>query len=231
MERYLLSFVVFTSLKEKITPTVRVDMCDNHIVAVSTILGNGIPIVDRFHVAKICRKSIVKLQLDRLMEELAKKSYQALHPASKIPISKQEHYNKKEKLLPLFKLSPAIKSSYCSERWLTIIHNVYHKKETVQRKIEHLVNKVGSSSLNCLEVYVKNMLNCLGYISSYFIQPETTSFVESINNKVRVIKRPCYGIYKIGCCLRGRLPLARAVVVMFGLVRLNSNDLYGYCGF
>ncbi len=157
MERSLLSFIVFTSPKEKTTPAVRVDMCDNYIVAVSTILGNGIPAVDRFHVARICRKSIVKLQLDRLMEELTKESDQSLHPAIKIPISKQEHYNKKEKLLPLFKLSPAIKASYCSERWLTIVHNVYHKKETVQKKMEHLVKKVESSSLNCLEIYVKNM--------------------------------------------------------------------------
>lgn len=86
MERYLLSFVVFTSLKEKITPTVRVDMCDNHIVAVSTILGNYIPVVDQFH-----------QELDRLMEELTKESDQSLNPAIKIPISKQEYYNKKER--------------------------------------------------------------------------------------------------------------------------------------
>jgi hypothetical protein len=33
------------------------------------------------------------------------------------------------------------------------------------------------------------------FLSRRLNQPETTSFVESINNKVRVIKRLCYGIY------------------------------------
>jgi transposase len=128
--------------KRKTITAVCVDMCDNYIGAVSSVLSRDIPIViDRFHVAKLYRKSIAKLrsqELERLRKELTKETYQSLRPAIKILISKQEHYNKKEKeiLLPLFKLSPAIKAAYRLARKLTIIYNAYYKKETARKKVE-----------------------------------------------------------------------------------------------
>ena len=82
-------------------------------------------------------------------------------------------------------------------RELTIIYNAHHKKETAQRKMEQWVKKVESSSVNCLDTFVKTLLNYLDYISNYFIQRETSGFVEGINNKVKVIKRRCYGIYDL----------------------------------
>ncbi len=200
IEAFLLSI---PKKKKKTITAICVDMCDNYIGAVSAVLGSDIPIVvDRFHVAKLYRKSIAKLrsqELERLRKELTKESYQSLRPAIKILISKQEHYNKKEKeiLLPLFKLSPAIKAAYRLARELTIIYNAHHKKETAQRKMEQWVKKVESSSVNCLDTFVKTLLNYSDYISNYFIQRETSGFVEGINNKVKVIKRRCYGIYDL----------------------------------
>lgn len=189
--------------KRKTITAICVDMCDNYIEAVGSVLSSDIPIVvDRFHVAKLYRKSIAKLrsqELERLRKELSTEAYQALRPAIKILISKQEHYDKKEKeiLRPLFKLSPAIKAAYRLARELTIIYNTHHKKETAQKKIEQWVKKVESSSVDCLDTFVKTLLNYSGYITNYFIRRETSGFVEGINNKVKVIKRRCYGIYDL----------------------------------
>ena len=187
--------------KKKTITAVCVDMCNNYIGAVSSILSSDIPIiVDRFHVAKLYRQSIAELrsqELKRLRKELTKEAYQSLRPAIKILISKQERYNKKEILLPLFKLSPAVKVAYRLSRELMIIFNTYHKKETAQRKIEQWVKKVELSSVTCLGAFIKTLFYYSDYIGNYFIQRETSGFVEGINNKVKVIKRRRYGIYNL----------------------------------
>ena len=189
--------------KKKTITAVCVDMCDNYIGAVRSILNNDIPIVvDRFHVAKLYRQSIAKLrsqELKRLRKELTKEAYQLLRPAIKILISKQERYNKEERkiLQPLFKLSPAIKAAYRLARELMIIYNTHHKKETAQRKIEKWVRKVEAGPVSCLDTFTKTITYYSDYISNYFIRRETSGFVEGINNKVKVIKRRCYGIYNL----------------------------------
>jgi transposase len=65
--------------KRKTITAICVDICDNYIEAISSVLSNDIPIViDRFHVAKLYRKSIAKLrsqELERLRKELKKEAY------------------------------------------------------------------------------------------------------------------------------------------------------------
>jgi transposase len=189
--------------KKKTITAVCVDMCSNYIGAVSSILSSDIPIiVDRFHVAKLYRQSIAELrsqELKRLRKELTKESYQSLRPAIKILISKQERYNQKEKeiLLPLFKLSPAIKAAYKLSRELMIIYNTHYKKEIAQKKTEQWIRKVELSSVTCLDTFIKTLSYYSDYIGNYFIRRETSGFVEGINNKIKVIKRRCYGIYNL----------------------------------
>ena len=35
-------------------------------------------------------------------------------------------------------------------------------------------------------------------ITNYFLARETSGFVEGLNNKIKVVKRRCYGIFNIG---------------------------------
>jgi len=96
-----------------------------------------------------------------------------------------------------FYLSPAIKAAYRLARELTIIYNTHHKKETAQRKIEQWIRKVELSPVNCLDTFTKTLTYYSDYINNYFIRRETSGFIEGINNKVKVIKRRCYGIYDL----------------------------------
>lgn len=200
IEAFLLSI---PKKKKKTITAVCVDMCNNYIGAVCSVFNNDAPIViDRFHVAKLYRQSIAELrsqELKRLRKELTKESYQSLRPAIKILITKQESYTKKEKriLMPLFKLSPAIKAAYRLARELTIIYNTHHKKETAQKKMGQWIRKVETSSVSCLDRFTKTLIYYSDYICNYFIRRETSGFVEGVNNKVKVIKRRCYGIYNL----------------------------------
>jgi len=186
--------------KRKTITAVCVDLCDNYINAAKEVLGNDIPIVaDRFHVAKLYRKAITTLrssELKRLRKELSEKEYKSLRPAIKILISKHECYSKQDKkiLSPLFTLSPSIKAAYRLARELTHIYNKHHRKKTAKNKIQKWIHKVEKSEVKCLDKFIKTLQTYDELVDNYFINRNTSGWVEGINNKVKVIKRRCYGI-------------------------------------
>ncbi len=186
--------------KRKTITAVCLDMCDNYINAIKETLSVDIPIVaDRFHVAKLYRKAITQLrssELKRLKTLLSEEAYKALKPAIKILLSKNECYSVKEKkiLEPLFKYSPAIKAAYRLAREFTHIYNSHHKKKTAQHKISQWIEKVEASEVSCFASFIKTVKKYENHICNYFIRRETSGWVEGINNKVKVIKRRCYGI-------------------------------------
>ena len=186
--------------KRKTITAVCVDLCDNYINAAKEALGNQIPIIaDRFHVAKLYRKAITQLrssQLKRLKKLLSAEEYKALRPAIKILISKNECYTKADKkiLAPLFKLSPAIKSAYRLARELTHIYNTHHRKAKAQRKINQWIKKINDGDVSCLNTFAKTLEKYSEHVSNYFTKRNTSGWVEGINNKVKVIKRRCYGL-------------------------------------
>ncbi len=175
-------------------------MCDNYINAIKAVFSDDIPIIiDRFHVARLYRKAIQKLrskELKRLRKSLSVEEYKALKPAISILIKRHECYStaEKKKLAPLFKHSPAIKAAYRLARELTHIYNKHHKKKTAKKKMNQWINKVEASEVSCLNTFIKTLIKYQEPICHYFLRRETSGWVEGINNKVKVIKRRCYGM-------------------------------------
>ena len=178
-------------------------MCDNYIGAVNDVLSDNIPvIVDRFHVIQLCHKKLQTLrssELNRIKKLITDKEYKALRPAIKILLSKHECYSTQDKkiLAPLFKQSPAIKAAYRLARELTHIYNKQHRPATAERKLVAWIEKVNTSEVSCLNGFAKTIATYQKEISHYFIRRETSGWVEGINNKIKVIKRRCYGIINI----------------------------------
>ncbi|MBF6650800.1 transposase [Methylobacter sp. BlB1] len=52
--------------------------------------------------------------------------------------------------------------------------------------------------LKCFSPFVTTLANWRDEITNYFSRRETSGFVEGLNNKIKVIKRRCYGIYNLG---------------------------------
>ncbi len=186
--------------KRKTITAVCVDLCENYINAVRDILSPEIPIVaDRFHVAKLYRKAIDELrssELKRLKKLLTEDEYKLLRPAIKILISKKECYSKQDKktLAPLFELSPGIQAAYRLAREFTHIYNAHHRQSTAEKKLKNWVKKVEESKVACFNTFIKTVKKYVDPISHYFIARDTSGWVEGINNKVKVIKRRCYGM-------------------------------------
>lgn len=61
-------------------------------------------------------------------------------------------------------------------------------------KISKWIQKVEESDVTCLKTFIKILKKYDEHISNYFIDRDTSGWVEGINNKVKVIKRRCYGL-------------------------------------
>lgn len=189
--------------KRKTIVAVCCDMYDGYINAAKEVFGQSIPVVaDRFHVAKLYRKGLVSLrkkELSRLRKELSQEEYQLLKPAIAILVKKKECYSREDKIIleQLFEYSPAIKAAYRLAKQLTSIFNTKHRKVKASQKIQEWVDKVESSDVTCFNGFIETLNKYKDEISNYFIHRNTSGFVEGFNNKLKVMKRRCYGIFNI----------------------------------
>ena len=189
--------------KRKTIIAICCDMYDGYINAAKEVFGELVAIiVDRFHIAKLYRKSLVSLrkkELARLRKELSEDEYQSLKSAIAILVKKQECVTQAERieLEKLFKYSPLLKSAYRLARQLTTIFNTKHRKEKAAIKINEWIEKVKSSDVRCFDGFVKTLETYKDEVTNYFINRNTSGFVEGFNNKIKVLKRRCYGIFNI----------------------------------
>jgi len=179
------------------------DLYDGYINAAKEAFDQSIPVVaDRFHVAKLYRLCLVALrkkELARLRKELSAEEYQLLKPAIAILVKKKECYSKeaKLKLESLYNYSPALKAAYRLARQLTGIFNTKHRKVTATNKINEWIDKVKASDIMSFNGFIETLNKYKDEITNYFINRNTSGFVEGFNNKVKVMKRRCYGIFNI----------------------------------
>ena len=69
--------------------------------------------------------------------------------------------------------------------------------ETAKTKIQQWMIAVAQSGLRCFDRFL-NTLGCWwNEILNYFVARETSGFVEGFNNKIKVLKRRCYGITSV----------------------------------
>ena len=186
--------------KRKTIVAVCCDLYTGYINAAKEVFGKAIPVIaDRYHVAKLYRACLVSLrksELTRLSKELSTEEYQSLKYAIAILVSKKECYSKEDKkeLEKLFSYSPALKAAYRFARQLTAIFNGHHRKMTANKKIDKWIENVINSDATCFNKFLETLSNHQNEISNYFCQRHNSGFVEGFNNKVKVLKRRCYGI-------------------------------------
>ena len=58
-------------------------------------------------------------------------------------------------------------------------------------------SKVKRSGLKCFDSFLVTLDNWLDEITNYFLDRQTSGLQEGFNNKIKVLKRRCYGITNI----------------------------------
>jgi transposase len=179
------------------------DLYKGYINAIKEVFGDDLIIIaDRFHIAKLYRKGLEglrKKEMKRLKKGLSEDEYKKLNGVMWILRKNINELTEEEfKVLRLlFKYSPILKIAhkFCNE--LTNIFEDDISKSEAKRRINEWKNQVIKSGLTCFNKFISTLDEWMEEITNYFINRQTSGFVEGFNNKIKVIKRRCYGIFNI----------------------------------
>lgn len=175
------------------------DMYEGYTNAVREVLPQARIVVDRFHVAKAyrdCADQLRKQVQRELKAELEKTEYEALEKTMWLFRRNPEELEKEEqeRLGLLFECAPDLKQAYDLREELTAIFEADHSPETGRVAIEDWQERVRQSRLRCFDSFLTTLGNWMQEITNYFVSRLSSGFVEGFNNKIKVLKRRCYGI-------------------------------------
>ena len=188
----------------KTVHSVCTDMWEGYINAAREVFGETVSIVvDRFHVAKSYREAVDRLrksEMKRLKQVLSDDDYKQLKGVLWALRKKHSLLNDDEIALldRLFSHSPDLKTAYELREELTAIFDSDICSTVATTELQQWQQRVLDSGLNCFNSFLTSLTNWLDEIVAYFERRLNSGFVEGLNNKIKVIKRRCYGILKPG---------------------------------
>jgi transposase len=97
----------------------------------------------------------------------------------------------------LFRYSPILELAYKLCNDLTDIFEDDISRSVATCRINDWKKKVKESGLKCFNKFISTLDKYMDKITNYFINRQTSGFVEGLNNKIKVIKRRCYGILNV----------------------------------
>jgi transposase len=186
----------------KTIQTVCSDMYEGFTEAVREEVQSAQLVIDRFHVTRKYREALDTLrkqELKRLKQELSSETYAQLKGAMWALRKKPADLKPEERkvLHSLFSFSPHLKRAYTLQLQLTAIFDENISKSTAQTKIKAWMKRVKRSQLTCFDDFLKTLTHWWEEITNFFLQRANSGFVEGFNNKIKVLKRRCYGLFNL----------------------------------
>ena len=175
------------------------DMYEGYTEAIREELPHVRLVVDRFHVARAYRDGLDRLrkvELKRLKRELSTQEYKALK-GSMWALRKEKQdliLEERKTLRRLFRLAPDLKAAYSLQNRLTAIFEEQLSLLEAKTKIKRWIVAVAKSGLRCFDRFINTLARWWNEILNYFVERETSGFVEGFNNKIKVLKRRSYGM-------------------------------------
>jgi len=197
----------FASIPKRLRKQLRAvctDMYEGFINAAKEVFSKRVKVVvDRFHVAKLYRGAVDdlrKTELKRLKKALPEAEYKQLKGAMwALRRSLKNRTEGDVRLLRrLFKHSPLLEVAYYASGILTDLFNRAASKRSARYRIRRWIGLVKGSGLHCFDSFLKTLDKWMEEILNYFVDRQTSGFVEGLNNRIKVIKRRCYGIFNPG---------------------------------
>ena len=188
-------------LRDTITTTC-CDLYDSYLQASRASLPHARLVIDRFHVARLYRSaadSLRKAEMKRLKRTLPAQTYRTLKGAL------WAFRKRRDDLLPderaildrLFALSPSLNVAYTLREDLTSIFDTAPAKNKAKRLLRDWQTRVRASGLDCFDTFLDTLDRFWNEITNYFVDFQSSGFVEGLNNKLKVLKRRCYGLFNL----------------------------------
>ncbi len=204
----------FASIPFRLRQTIErvcTDMYKGFVNAAREQLPRAHIVIDRFHVARAyrnCADKVRRQELKLLQQQLSEKEYAqikgAMWPFRK---SLEELTDEEWDLLQrLFAYSPNMKEAYLLREELTQIFERNYTRTAAKLAIRAWCRRARQSKLSQFDQrswhakrdrFLGTIETWLEQISNYFLERLTSSFVEGFNNRVKVLKRRCYGIFDV----------------------------------
>lgn len=193
----------FSSIPKRLRRTVKVicsDLYQGFIGAAKAVFGKRVLIcADRFHIAKLYREGLETLrkrEWRRLRRTLSNADLNQFKNVHWILRHRRADMNADERRLlnRLFTHSPKLKDAYEACEALTAIYESRLSKGQGKRKIRGWMQRVTNRKLTCFDRFLGTLNTHFEEITNYFVGRHTSGFVEGLNNKLKVLKRRCYGI-------------------------------------
>jgi len=180
--------------------TVCSDMYEGYTAAVREVLPDARLVIDRFHVAEAYRGGVDQLrkqELRRLKQTLSKEAYHQLNGAIWAVRKAREDLSAENRLVlrRLFGYSPDLKCAYALQQQLTAIFDQPLTQPQAKRRLSAWIQQVRRSGLTCFDAFLKTLQSWWEAITAFFVARANSGFVEGLNNKLKVLKRRCYGLF------------------------------------
>ncbi|MGH9802245.1 MAG: ISL3 family transposase [Blastocatellia bacterium] len=175
------------------------DLYEGFINAAKEVLPAARVVADRFHVAKLYRAALDelrKVEMKDLKSVLNKEQYAGLKGVLWALRRKQDDLTEEEKNLLelLFECSPALRQAYRLREKLTAIFDTKQTPEAARAAFEQWIKEVKQSGLDCFNKFIGTLSEHLEIITNYFHRRSNSGWIEGLNNKIKVLKRRCYGL-------------------------------------
>ena len=182
--------------------TVCTDMWEGYVSAVQEVLPDATIVIDRFHVARHYRDAVDSLRKQEvrrlratLPDELQDELKHILWPSRKRPADLDDE--ERAQLERFLVHSPALQQAIRLREELTTIFDTARGRADGLRRIRFWRHRVSKSGLMCFDGFLSLLDTWLDLIANYFIDHQTSAFVEGLNNKLKVLKRRCYGLCNV----------------------------------
>ena len=204
-------------------------MWDGYVYAAIEVFGKQAVVIDRFHVVKQYREPLDKLRISemkRLKIELSDSEYSKFNNMMWVLRKKHECLTEADKksLEILYKYSPKLKQAHTYALKLTHIFNAYSSRKLAIAQLNRWIVKVEKSGINIFTTFIKTLKKYIGQIANYFKARKSSGFVEGLNNKIKVMKRRCYGLGSVETYFQ-RLWLDLKGYAAYGLYRKIYRDV------
>ena len=182
--------------------TVCTDMYLGYVNAAKEAFPQARIVIDRFHVAKAyrdCADAVRKRELKRLKQDLSKAEYESLRGVM-WPFRKDfKVLQKSEQTLlnRLFVYSSDIEDAYTFRQQLTQIFEEHQTKASATVAIQAWCERIRHYNVKEFDGFLSTVDNWLDEMTNYFLERHTSGFVEGFNNRIKVLKRRCYGIFDV----------------------------------
>lgn len=176
-----------------------VDLWEGYAGAVAAALPHARIVVDRFPVAGQYRAAFDDLREAECQHlNAARPPERAVPTAESRPLLRREwrslNPDRQGRVVERFGLTPPLASAHVPRTPLTAIFNHGPDRATAQAHLQRWTEQVNASGLGCFDKFLNTFNNWQEGILNYFEGWHNGGFVGGLNNKLKPLKRRCFGL-------------------------------------